>query len=253
MRLKDKVAIITGAGSGMGRAGAVLFAREGAKVVVADIDPKGGEETVSLVKAAGGEAIFVRTDISNLEDIQKMVNAAVEKYGKLNILWNHAGIPTPGGGFDAIDAATWEKCINLNVRSGFFATKFAIPEMKKAGGGSILYTASVAGHRGHTQAPLYSMTKAAVMNLARTTAKQMAKFNIRSNSISPGPIDTPMLPEFSGRAMDPEAYRKAIMAAVPLGRLGQPQEIAQAALFLASDEASYITGIDMLVDGGTLS
>lgn len=253
MKLKDKVAIITASGSGMGRAGAILFAKEGAKVVVADLDPEGGEETVRLVRESGGEATFVKVDVSKLDDLRKMVKTAVDTYGKLNILWNHAGIPTRGDGLDGVDEKSFSQAIDINLRSGMFGTKYAVPEMAKAGGGAILFTATVGAYRGHHSSPMYSITKAAVLNMNRTVAKQVAKFNIRSNVVSPGPIDTPMFPQFMGRTVDPEANRKRVMAAVPLGRLGRPEEIAQAALFLVSDDASYITGTDLLVDGGTLA
>ncbi len=158
MRLRDKVAIISAAGSGTGRAGALLFAREGAKVIVGDIDPKGGEETVQMITGEGGEASFVQTDVAKVEDVRKLVEAAVDLYGKLNILWNHAGIPGPGK-LEDTEEAEFDRTMTINLKGGFFATKFAVPHMKKAGGGSILFTGSVMALRASPHSPSYSMTR----------------------------------------------------------------------------------------------
>lgn len=250
-RLQGKVAIITGSGSGMGRAAARLFAREGAKVVVADLDTTSGQETTKLIRDVGGDATFVKVDVCNVDDLKNMVKVAVDNYGKLNILYNHAGIPGPGG-LD-VEVADWDKGMALNVRSGFFATKYAVPELKKSGGGSIIFTSSIAGLVGSMMSPFYSASKGGVSVMAMSLALLLASDKIRVNVICPGPVDTPMLPKFFARGAvvaDPKVIREGVMASVPLGRPAQPEEIANAALFLASDESSFITGVNLPVDGG---
>jgi NAD(P)-dependent dehydrogenase (short-subunit alcohol dehydrogenase family) len=254
MRLKDKVALITASGSGMGRAAALTFAREGAKVVVADIDTTLGEETVSLIKKAGGNAAFIHTDVTRLSDLQKMIDFTMEKYGKLNILYNHAGIPGPVDLFKT-EEEDWQKAIDVNLKSGFFATKFAVPAMRKSGGGSILFTSSVVAFKAVAKRPTYAMVKAGVVSLVKSFAMALVDDNIRVNAVCPGAIDTPMLDEFTyiGTPItDMEAAKKAFAAMMPMKRFGTAQEIANAALFLVSDEASFITGASLLVDGGRL-
>jgi len=252
MRLEDRVAVITGAGSGMGRASAQLFAKEGAKVVVADIDPAGGQETVELIKDAGGEATFVQVDVSKVSDLERMIKTAVETYGKLDILYNHAGIPGPGG-IEEVDEESWGKAMDTNLKGGFFATKFAIPEMRKTGGGSILFTSSVSGLVGSPLSPQYSAGKGGVVMLAKALAVALGADNIRVNCICPGATDTPMLPQFFGRVPDPDAAGQTYINSLPIKRWGKPEDIAYAALFLASDESSYITGVALPVDGGYIA
>ena len=253
MKLEGKVAIITAAGSGSGRAGVVIFAKEGAKVVAADIDPKGGEETVKMVKDAGGEAIFVQIDNSKVEDLKRMVETTVKTYGKLDILWNHAGIPGPAG-LEETEEEGFDKVFAVNVKGPFFASKFAVPYMKKAGGGSIIFTGSIASVRG-TWSPSYAATKGALVPLTMGIAVQFGSFNIRSNCICPGGIDTLMLNEFLDRSrtlsVDVLKQKKETFASkAPLGRLAKPEDIANAALFLASNDSAMITGHIMHVDGG---
>jgi len=251
MRLKDKVAVITGAGSGMGRASALLFAKEGAKVVVADINPKSGDETVQLIKQERGEAIFVQVDVSKVGDVENMIKATVESYGKLNILFNHAGMPGPRGLQD-VKEDEWDYALDVLTKGGFFACKFAAPEMQKAGGGSIIFTSSTSGIMGSRLSPTYSLGKGGIVTLTKSLALLLARHSIRVNCICPGAVETPMLPDFLGRGMgvDIEKMRGAAVASIPLRRFAQPEEIAWAALFLASDESSYITGIALPVDGG---
>ena len=256
MLLRDKVAIITAAGSGVGRAGAILFAREGAKVVVGDIDPEGGTETVNLVKDEGGEASFVQTDVGKVEDLRRLVEKTIDLYGKLNVLWNHAGIPGPGG-LEDVEEADFDKAIAVNTKSGFFATKFAIPHIKKAGNGSILFTASIAALRASPVSPTYSLTKAALISLTLSLAAYLGPNNIRANCICPGPIYTPMLEKFINRAgiKEPGFVENAIKGfeqKSPLGRLATAEDIASAALYLASDNASYVNGVIFPVDGGLI-
>lgn len=254
-RLAGKVSIITGAGSGIGEATAKLFSKEGAKVVVADIDPVKGQQVVTEIKDAGGDAIFIEADVSKVSDMEKMVKTTVSTYGKLNILYNHAGIPGPKGVEDVTEEE-WEQCIKANMLGSFFATKFAIPEMRRVGGGSVLFTASTAGIVGSRFSPTYSSAKGALVLLTKSLALRLAKDNIRVNCICPSLADTPMGPDFvrakpdEDRATTETTIERFLTAAIPMGRLVKPQEIAYAALFLASDEASFITGIFLPVDGG---
>lgn len=253
-RLDGKVSIITAGGSGIGEATAKLFSREGAKVVAADIDLVKGQRVVREILTAGGDAIFVQVDVSKADDMERMVKTTVQTYGKLNILYNHAGIPGPKGVEDVTEDE-WERCIKVNLLGGFFATKFAIPEMRKVGGGSILFTASTAGIVGSGFRPTYSAAKGAVVLLTKSLALKLAKDNIRVNCLCPTLTDTPMGPDFMRAKPDEdwaitEATRKRFLTMVPMGRMAKPQEVAYAALFLASDEASFITGVFLPVDGG---
>ena len=254
MRLKDKVAIITAAGSGAGRVGALIFAREGAKVIAGDIDPIGGEETVKIIRDSGGEASFVHTDVGKVEDVRNLVETAVDLYGKLNILWNHAGIPGPGT-LEATEEADFDRAMAINVKGGFFATKFAVPHMKKAGSGSVLFTASVSALRASPNSPSYSLAKGGLIPFTLSLAVYLGPHNIRANCICPAPMYTPMLPVFLDRAKSMgkgfiEDTIKTLEQRSPMGRLAKPEDVANAALFLVSDEASYINGVILQVDGG---
>lgn len=254
MRLKDKVAIITAAGSGQGRAGAVRFAREGAKVVVGDIDAKAANDTVRMIKEGGGEAISVQIDAGKVSDISKLIETAVNAFGKLNILWNHAGIPGPGL-LEDTEEKEFDRAMAVNVKGGFFATKFAVPHLKKAGGGAIIFTASTAALRPSPFSPSYGLAKGGIANLTYSLAVFLGPHNIRVNCICPGLIDTPMARDFMDRTgrMKSEDREKAVKEYIKksaLNRIGKPEDIANAALFLASDEASFITGVVIPVDGG---
>jgi len=253
MRLKGKVAIISGAGSGLGRATAILFAREGARIVVAANREKDGEQTVKSIKEVGGDAILVRVDVTKASDLEKAVKAAMDKYGKLDIMLNNAGTPGPGKMIADITEEEWNRVLSVNLTGVFLGTKYAIPEMLKGGGGVIINTSSVAGVSPRRYTGAYSAAKAAVIQLTRITALEYARKNIRVNCILPGPIDTPFFSKVAGG--DPEKiakFKEMVRNEVPLGRFAQPEEIAQVALFLASDEASYITGAAFAVDGGQL-
>lgn len=254
-RLDGKVSIVTGAGSGIGEATAKLFSEEGAYVVIADIDLDKGQRVVTEIEDAGGDAIFIKADVSKVDDMKRMVKTTVETYGKLNILYNHAGIPGPKGVEDVMEEE-WEQCIKANMMGSFFATKFAIPEMRKANGGSVLFTASTAGIIGSKWSPTYSSAKGGLVLLTKSLAINLAKDNIRVNCICPSLTDTPMGPDFL-RAKPNEDWTTTetniehhLATMVPMGRMAKPQEVAYAALFLASDEASFITGIFLPVDGG---
>ena len=253
--LSERVALVTAAGSGMGRASAQLFAREGATVVVVDLDREAAQRTVSEIEQAGGTALAESCDVADVEELRGVFNRVEEQFGVLHVLYNHAGIPGPAG-LEDVAEADWQRAIDVNQKSAWYGTAFGIPLLRKAGGkGSIIYTASVSGLVGSTLSPLYAMAKGAIVNYTRGVALALAKEGIRANVICPGPIDTPMLPQFFGRTPEQMAHAKAnigefMKAAVPMERAGDPKEIAGAALFLASDLSSYVTGVALPVDGG---
>jgi 3-oxoacyl-[acyl-carrier protein] reductase len=247
MRLSGKVAIITGSGSGMGRASALLFAKEGAKVVVADIDGKAAEETADLIRKDGGEAVFVQTDVSKASEVAAMIQTAVNRYGRLDVLYNNAGFPMVPTPAEEIDEELWDRIMAVNVKAIFLAFKYAAPVMKKQGGGAIVNTASISGVRPRPGQSPYSTSKAAAIFLTKALAIEAAPHKIRVNCINPTATETPMIPKLG--ATTPEAV-KGIVGTIPLGRLAQPTDIAYAALYLASDEASMVTGIALDVDGG---
>lgn len=252
MRLKNKRAIVTAAGSGMGRAGCILFAREGASVVVVDIDEAGARGTADAVKAGGGTAHVIVADLLKADECQRIVHDGAKLLGGLDLLWNHAGMPGPAE-VEGIDLDQYEKAMALNVRSGFLSTGAAVKYMREGGGGSILFTASVAGLVGSMMAPVYSGAKFGVVGMAMSLAQRFAADKIRVNALCPGLTDTPMLPKFVNRNNDPsvqEENTRKLNAAIPMGRPGRPEELAHAALWLLSDDASYVTGIALPVDGG---
>lgn len=249
MKLAGKVAIITGAGSGIGRAAALLFAREGASIVAADIAVEPGEETAALIREAGGQALFVRTDVSNPSEVQAMVQTAVATYGRLDILFNNAGITIPATATDTSEEI-WDKTIEVNLKSVMFGCKYAIPEMIKSGGGAIVNTASMLGLVASPRQAPYCAAKGGVVMLTKQIAADYARENIRVNCICPSEVNTPLHRRFIEESPDPEATRRALLARIPLGRVAEPEEIAAAALFLASDDSSYITGVALPVDGG---
>jgi NAD(P)-dependent dehydrogenase (short-subunit alcohol dehydrogenase family) len=248
MRLQNKVALITGAGSGIGREAALLFAKEGAKVAVCDVNQAAGEETVERVRAAGGEAIFVRADVSQSADVKAMIETTEATYGKLNVLFNNAGIfhANDNSVLDT-DEAIWELTININLKGVFLGCKYGIPALLRAGGGSIINTASFVAVLGAATPQIaYTASKGGVLSLTREIAVEFARQNIRANALCPGPVQTPLLDEL----MSDPARRQRRMVHIPPGRLAQATEIANAALFLASDESSFVNGSTFLVDGG---
>ena len=252
MKLKEKVALITGAATGIGRASAILFAREGAKVAIADINEKDALATVQTVKDAGGDAMFVYTNLRKVADIENMVKKTVERFGKLDIFFHNAGVAGPGR-IEGTTEEAYDQIMDVHVKAGFFGAKFAIAEMKKAGGGVILFTGSGLAIRPSKQSPAYSVSKAGLLMLARALAVAHADDGIRVNAVCPGPIDsTPLWNGVLARNPDivPEDYRKMNMQVRPIKRLGTPEEMAEAALFLVSPQASYITGVGLPVDGG---
>jgi NAD(P)-dependent dehydrogenase (short-subunit alcohol dehydrogenase family) len=257
MKLKNKVAIITAAGSGVGRAGALLFASEGARIVVGDISQKGGKETVSMIKNKGSEASFVQVDIGNVNDVRKMIDFAVDTYGKLDILWNHAGIPGPGS-LEMTEEEEFDRTLNINIKGGFFASKFSIPHMIKSGGGAILFTASVSALRASPTSPTYALSKGALIPLTMSLAVTLGPHNIRTNCICPAPIYTPMLEGFLNRGKNPDPsfvgnITKRLEESNPLSRIAKAEDVAYAALYLVSDEASFVNGVILPVDGGMIA
>ncbi|MDY2983728.1 MAG: SDR family NAD(P)-dependent oxidoreductase [Synergistes jonesii] len=252
MKLAGKVSLVSGAGAGMGQAAACLFAKNGAKVVVSARTLSKGEETVRRIKEFGGDAVLVHADVSKLADIQNMVKATVDAYGKLDILFANAGIPGPGG-LDGVTEEAWQTAVDVNLKSCFFSAQYAVQEMRKAGGGSIVFDSSIAGIVGSPMSPVYSATKGGIVTLTKSLALLLARDNIRVNCVCPGPIDTKFVRQAWDRAPDPGAARLGNVNGVPLGRMGSAEEVAKAVLFLASDDASYITGTALPVDGGYLA
>jgi NAD(P)-dependent dehydrogenase (short-subunit alcohol dehydrogenase family) len=248
VRLENKVALITGAAHGMGESAARLFAREGAKVVVADILEREGGEVARSIVSTGGEACFVRLDVSEESGWIEAVRAAVDRYGRLDILVNNAGVS--GALPDLMSTADWDRLVAVNARGTFLGMKYAVPEMQKSGGGSIVNLSSISGFIGQPFVHMgYNAAKGAIRLMTKSAAVQYAKHGIRVNSVHPG-VMPPM--RTSVTTADP-ALRAKLLESVPLGRAGRPEEAAYAVLFLASDEASYITGTELVVDGGFLA
>ncbi|MPY76597.1 MAG: SDR family oxidoreductase [Alphaproteobacteria bacterium] len=257
MRLEGKIGIVTAAASGMGRAGALRFAEEGAKVGVVDVDAAGVERVVNQITQAGGEAKGIVADLTKDSESRRMVQETADAFGGLDFVWNHVGHPGPSR-VEGVDMADFDLAIILNLRTLVVATDVAIPLIRKRGGGSLLYTASTSGIRGSLKSPIYSMAKFGVIGFAKSLAKRLAPENIRVNAVCPGTTETPMLRAFTARPDQDEMKGKDIDALlqnrgsdVPMRRRAQPEEIANAALFLVSDEASYVTGAALSVDGGT--
>ena len=248
MRLKDKVSLITGAASGIGRESALLFAREQSKVVVADISEGGGEETVAMIQDAGGEASFFRCDVSKAGDVQALIAFTEKTYGPLNVLFNNAGIfHDSDGSVLETGEETWDLVMNVNLKGVFLGCKYGIPSLLKAGGGSIVNTASFVALLGAATSQIaYTASKGGVVAMTREIAVEFARRNIRANAICPGPVQTPLLEELLS---DP-ARKQRRLVHIPAGRVAEASEIAQAALFLASAESSYVNGSVFTVDGG---
>ncbi len=246
-KLDGKVAIITGAGSGIGRATALLFAQEGAKVIVADIVDKQGKEAAEAIKKNGGEAVFIHTDVSKTEDVKNVIKEAVTRYGRLNIMYNNAGIEGQMKDTANYPEDIFDRIISVNLKGVWLGIKYAIPEMLKGGGGSIISTASVAGLVGFPGLVGYCASKGGVIQITKTAALEYAKQNIRINCIAPGVIATPMVERL---VQSVPGMQEGLTAAEPVGRTGKPEEIAKAALYLASDDSTFVTGTTLVVDGG---
>ena len=247
MKLKDKVAIVTGGGSGIGREIALLFAGEGARLSVADYVAETGEDTVRRIREGGGEAIFIKADVSQAIDAERIVRQTVEKYGKLDILCNNAGILGRVASVGEAAEENWDRVIAVNLKSVFLCSKYAVGEMMKGGGGVIINSSSTMGLVGLPGNTAYSASKGGVIQFTKTMALEYASSNIRVNCVCAGWIDTPM-----NEILDEKILRWTVRE-TPMGRLGKPEEVAQAALYLASDESSFVTGTALVVDGGWLA
>lgn len=249
MRLDDKVTIITGGGSGMGKTAAALFAKEGARVVVSDVSEAAGEAVVAAVKAAGGQATFVRADVSNEDDARAMVQHAVATFGRVDALYNNAGImPEADHSVIDTDVATWDKVMAVNVRGVFLGCKYAIPQMLEQGSGSIINIASFVAILGcSVPQDAYTASKGAVLALTRSLAVQFAGRGVRTNAISPGPIETPLMLDW---LLKDEAAKTLRLNRNPTGRFGKPEEIVNVGIYLASDESRWTNGANFVIDGG---
>ena len=251
MRLKDKVALITGGGSGIGKEASLLFAQEGAAVVVADVSDDAGGATAAAIEQAGGRACFVHADVSRAADCEAMVASAESEFGRLNILFNNAGI-SHAADDDAVatEEDVWDLTMQVNLKGVFLGCKYGIPALRRAGGGSIINTASFVATLGAATPQLaYTASKGGVLSMTRELAAIHARENIRVNALCPGPLGTELLMKY----LDTEEKRQRRLVHIPMGRFGEAAEIARAALYLASDEASFTTGANFLVDGGITS
>jgi len=247
-RLRGKVAFITGAGMGMGREAAVLFAEHGARVIVADIDGTAAQETVGLVERAKGEALAVKGDVALEADVARMIAEGVRRFGALHVLYNNAGVLWKDRDRSVLetDNDAWDRVMAINLKSVFWVTKHGIPHLQAAGGGSIINMGSVSALVGFTRAQdAYTAAKGGLISLTKSLAIQFARDQVRCNVIHPGIIDTPLQAPYLT-----DAIRKEFETGIPLGRIGKPRDIANVALFLASDESSFMTGAELVVDGG---
>lgn len=248
MRLENKVALITGASSGIGKSAAILFAKEGASVVAVDLNEAAGQEVVDAIHSAGGKAIFVKADVSKASDCEHMVAKTESEFGKLDIMFNNAGImDSRDDNAETTEEDVWDLTMNVNAKGVFLGCKYGIPALKRAGGGSIINTASFVALLGAaTPQVAYTASKGAVLSLTRELAVIHARENIRVNALCPGPLKTELLMKF----LNTEEKKQRRLVQIPMGRFGEADEIAKGALFLASNESSYVTGTEFLVDGG---
>jgi NAD(P)-dependent dehydrogenase (short-subunit alcohol dehydrogenase family) len=248
-RLKEKIALITGASSGIGRAAAQLFSREGAKVVIADINVEGGEETVKSISEAGGEAHFVRTDISKEEEVETLINKIIEMYGRLDCAYNNTGVLVKMDSVVDHTQETWDRTLDTNLKGTWLCMKYEIPQMLKQGSGAILNTTATAGFMvGNTYRSAYAASKAGIVSLTKVAALENAEYGIRINAICPL-ARTPNLAQLF--QLHPQAEADLITQ-IPMGRIGSPEEIAEGALWLCSDASSYVTGHVLAMEGGLL-
>jgi len=251
VRLENKVALITGAGNGIGRESALLFAREGASVVVVDIDEASGHQVMAEISESGGTATFVRADVSSADEVEAMIHAAESRFGRLQILFNNAGIMHSADG-DAVatEEAVWDLTLAVNLKGVFLGCKYGIPALLRAGGGSVINTASFVAHLGAATPQLaYTASKGGVLALTRELAVIHAREGVRVNALCPGPLRTELLMKF----LDTDEKKRRRLVHIPMGRFGEAREMAQAALYLASEESSFVTGSEFLVDGGITS
>jgi NAD(P)-dependent dehydrogenase (short-subunit alcohol dehydrogenase family) len=249
-QLIGKVALVTGAGSGIGRASAIAFARAGAKVVVADVTVAAGEETVALARAQNTDALFVRADVSQRADVEQMVRAAVEMYGRLDFAHNNAGVSGPQAPLADYSEETWDRVIAINLKGVWLCMKYELQQMVRQGGGAIVNTSSVAGLKGSQGVSAYVASKHGIVGLTRAAALEYARSNIRINAVAPGTIHTAMIDRFTG---GDDRLLQQFAESEPIGRLGTPEEVAEAVVWLCSDNSSFVTGTVLSVDGGRLA
>jgi NAD(P)-dependent dehydrogenase (short-subunit alcohol dehydrogenase family) len=253
-RLKGRVALITGSGSGMGRATARLFSKEGATVAVSDIDERGGNETVAAVRAEGGVASFFRCDVTKGVEVKATVDAIIAKYGRIDIVHSHVG-----GDIGPADTVVedseedWERLMNLNIKSHFLVTKSVIPHMIRQGGGAIIITITTNAFMNYRHVQAYGTTKSALIQLTKSLAMDYAENNIRVNALAPGEILTPLWEKHFNAHPNPAEAKEAVRRKIPIGRIGTAEEVASCALFFASDDARYVTGNILFVDGGLMA
>jgi NAD(P)-dependent dehydrogenase (short-subunit alcohol dehydrogenase family) len=248
MRLENKVALITGAGSGIGREAALLFSSEGAAIVAVDVNDAGGKETVKMIEARGARAVYVHADVAKGIDCEKMIASAEKSFGKMNVLFNNAGI-MDGRDDDAVktEEEVWERTMSVNLKGVFLGCKYGVPALRRAGGGSIINTASFVAFLGAATPQLaYTASKGGVLAMTRELAVVHAREKIRVNALCPGPLRTELLMKF----LNSEEKKQRRLVHIPMGRFGEAKEIAKAALFLASDDSSFMTGAALMVDGG---
>lgn len=253
MRLAGKVAVITGGGNGMGRATALLFAREGAKVVIGDVDRESGVTAAAEIAAGGGEAAFLPTDVSREADVAALIALAESRFGRLDTIFNNAGVEQLVTPTHEVSEATFDRIIGINLKGTFFGCKHAVPALLRAGGGTIVNNASVSAFANVAGNVSYAASKGAVMSLTRVLAIEHAHNNIRVNAICPGVIDTPMNERNLERSTDQESTRERWRQVTPMGRMGTGAEIAETVLYLASSQSSFTTGIGLLIDGGRVA
>ncbi len=251
-KLNGRVAIVTGAASGIGRASAMVFAAEGARVLAADIDEPSGRETVARILEQGHEAVFARVDVSSETEIKQMAEDTVARWGRIDILFNNAGVVL----VKALEETTedeWDRLMSINVKAAFLAIKHVVPHMRRSGGGAILNTGSIASFTGQLGTPVYSASKGAIALLTKSLALDYGRDRIRVNCLCPGITDTPMLREHLGHGAEGEARIQGRLSRVPLGQILQPEDVARAALYLVSDDSAGVTGVMHVVDGGLLA
>jgi NAD(P)-dependent dehydrogenase (short-subunit alcohol dehydrogenase family) len=249
VKLDNRVALVTGAGSGIGRAIAFTFANEGAKVVVNDMNVRGGNETVELIRGVGKQAMFSEADVSRHDDVKNMMDKALKQYGRLDVLCNNAGIYWEKA-FTDMTENDWDRMIDTNLKGAFLCSKYAVAQMLKQGGGAIVNIGSELGIFGAPGASAYCASKGGLTLVTKALAREYGPSGIRVNCLSPRSIATPILTGYIANSKNPEGLRKILIEAIPLRRFGQPEDVAKAALFLASDDSSFINGAVILIDGG---
>jgi NAD(P)-dependent dehydrogenase (short-subunit alcohol dehydrogenase family) len=257
MQLQDKVCVVTGSGSGIGRATVLEMALRGARVVVSDVNDAAGEQTTADIAAAGGSAVYQHADMRSLDDIEALMQRAVDEYGRLDVLHNNAGVHetdfTPDTSVDTLSEEVWDKVLDINLKAVWRCSRAAVKHMKAGGGGAIVSAGSTASFLGYPMSVAYTTTKSAILGLTRGMAIDFAPYNVRVNCYCPAAIDTPMVSKYWEAAEDPDTIKSVLVGSHLIPRLGEPAEVAKLVCFLVSDDASFITGASYLIDGGSLA